>query len=77
MCIMFTLYLIFKPLRTHPGELLMFSAFFVAYWLFYMYTDPGSFFIDKNTEFALKFVHFFYGKLYIYIYIYYLDGTLP
>ena len=32
-CFLFCLFLLFKPLRTHPGGLLMLCSFFQIFWL--------------------------------------------
>ena len=60
MCIIFILYLLFKPLRTHLGELLMISAFFAAYWLYFSFLDDGNIFYSNHL---LKFINIFYGYI--------------
>ena len=64
MSILLSLYLVFKPLRTHPGELLMISTVFAGYWVFYIYTDYGALYVDQTDQDIIDFVNqfFFFGK---------------
>ena len=60
MVVLFTLYVIFKPLRTHPGELLMISSFCYAYNTYHIFTRLHLFTTLSDIQ---TFIGFFFGSM--------------